>query len=175
MRVTNCLKTLGRRFLPRNIKMSRRVFWVDLVEAARLQSKIGTIDLVLGGEQKGAIATMVIAQDIPGTSRTQTPGYAWPRPWDVLDRNSYARRLFCCFRKVRARPDNYIRGGKSTRKNPPKIKKFIWTSFSEQFPLGSWLVSQGRRQKFARTFRKSSCERGVFFVFRDFGWIFGLY
>ena len=28
-------------------------------------------------------------------------------------------------------------GGKSTRKNPPKIKKFIGTSFSEQFPLGS--------------------------------------
>ena len=58
------------------------------------------------------------------------------------------------------------RGGKSTRN-----KKFIWTSFSEQFPLGSWLVSQGKTQKFARTFRKSSGKRGVFLVFRDFGWV----
>ena len=58
-------------------------------------------------------------------------------------------------------------------KKPPKIKKFIWTSFCEQFPSGSWLASQGRRQKFARTFRKSSRERGVFLVFWDFGWVFG--
>ena len=49
-----------------------------------------------------------------------------------------------------------VTGAKSTRKNPPKIKTFIWTSFSEEFPLGSWLVSQRRRQKFARTVRKSS-------------------
>ena len=44
---------------------------------------------------------------------------------------------------------------------------------SEQFLLGSWLVSQGRRQQFARTSLKSSCKRGVFLVFRDFGWGFG--
>ena len=49
-------------------------------------------------------------------------------------------------------------GGKSTWNNPPQ-KKFTWTSFSEQFSLGSWLVSQGRRQKFAQTFRKSSGKR----------------
>ena len=49
-------------------------------------------------------------------------------------------------------------------KNPPKIKKFIWTSFSEQFLLGSWFVSQGRGQKFARTSRESSRKRGVFLV-----------
>ena len=29
-------------------------------------------------------------------------------------------------------------------------------------------MSQGRRQKFTRTFRKSSCKRGVLLVFRDF-------
>ena len=37
-------------------------------------------------------------------------------------------------------------------------------------------MSQGSRQKFARTFRKSSCKRGAFWgggVFRDFGWAFG--
>ena len=38
----------------------------------------------------------------------------------------------------------------SQEENPPeKINtqniKFIWTSFSEQFPLGSWLLSQGNR------------------------------
>ena len=44
---------------------------------------------------------------------------------------------------------------------PHKKKKFIWTSFSEQFPLGSWLVSQGRRQKFARSSRTNSRKRGV--------------
>ena len=59
----------------------------------------------------------------------------------------------CLFHKRKINP----------RKTPPKIKKFIWTSFSEQFPLVSWLVSQGRRQKFARTFRTFSCKRGVLF------------
>ena len=67
----------------------------------------------------------------------------------------------------------YHRKKKSTRKNPPKLEKFIWTSFSEQFPLGPWSVSRGRWQKFARTFRKSSCKRGVFLVFRDLGWVLG--
>ena len=65
-------------------------------------------------------------------------------------------------------------GGKCTRKNPPQIKKFTWTSFSEQFPFGSCLVLQGRGQNFARTFRKSSGKHGVFcLVFRDFGWVVG--
>ena len=33
---------------------------------------------------------------------------------------------------------------------------------------------RGRRQKFARTSRKSSCKRGVFLVvFRDLGWVLG--
>ena len=51
------------------------------------------------------------------------------------------------------------------KKIHPKIKKFIWTSFfSEQFPLCSWLASQGGRQKFARTFRRSLCKRGVFCI-----------
>ena len=54
-------------------------------------------------------------------------------------------------------------------KNPLKIKKFIWTSLSEQFLSGSWLISQEGRQKFARTFRKSSCKRGVFFGVSGFG------
>ena len=40
-------------------------------------------------------------------------------------------------------------------KNPPQIKKFVWTSFSEQFLLGSGLVSQGSSEKFAGTFWKS--------------------
>ena len=46
-------------------------------------------------------------------------------------------------------------GGISTRQNPPKIESSSeQVFFSEQFPLGSWLVWQGRSQKFARTFRK---------------------
>ena len=57
--------------------------------------------------------------------------------------------------------------------NTPKINKFIWTSVSEQFPLGSWLVSHGRKQKFARIFRKSSCKRAFFLVFWDLEWVFG--
>ena len=64
----------------------------------------------------------------------------------------------------------------SQEENPPEKStqktKFIWTSFSEQFPLGSWLVSQGRRQTFARTFRKSSYKR-FWGVFRDLGWVLG--
>ena len=56
------------------------------------------------------------------------------------------------------------------KKNPPKIRKtFIWSSFSEQFPLGSWLVSQGRRQNFVWIFRTSSCKRAVFL------WYFGIW
>ena len=34
-------------------------------------------------------------------------------------------------------------------------------------------MSQGSRQQFARTFRKSSCQHGVFLTFRDFGWVVG--
>ena len=78
-------------------------------------------------------------------------------------------RFFCLLNNL-----CIVRGRRSTRKHPPKIKKFIRTSFSEQFPLDSWLVSQGSRQKFARTFRKSSHERGVFFgILCDFGRFFG--
>ena len=33
-------------------------------------------------------------------------------------------------------------------------------------------MSQGTRHKFTRTFRKTSCERAVCLVFRDFGWVF---
>ena len=86
---------------------------------------------------------------------------------------SFEFGMWWCQRQRNENQARKFRGGKSTRKNPPKIKKFIWTSFSEQFPLPSWLVSQGGRQKFAQTFRKSSRERGVFWVFRDFGWVFG--
>ena len=88
-----------------------------------------------------------------------------PRPW------GFSRKLRS--EKLWAEFSFPIRGGKSTRKNPPKIKKFTWTSSSEQFWSGSWFVSQGRGQKFARTFRKSSRKRGVFLVFRDFGWVCG--
>ena len=63
----------------------------------------------------------------------------------------------------------YISSQEENHPQPPKIKKFIWTSFSEQFPLGSWLVSWGRRQKFARTFRKSSRKRSVFWYFGILG------
>ena len=42
------------------------------------------------------------------------------------------------------------------RRIHPKYRSSSEQVFSERFPLGSWLVSQGRRQKFARTFRKSS-------------------
>ena len=49
---------------------------------------------------------------------------------------------------------------------------FIWTSFSEQLPLGSWLVSQGRRQTFARTFLKSSCKHSIFWYFGILGGFF---
>ena len=60
------------------------------------------------------------------------------------------------------------------RKNPPEKnhpkKKRIWKSFSEQLLLSTWLASQGSRQKFTRTFRKSSCERGVFFCISGF-WV----
>ena len=34
-------------------------------------------------------------------------------------------------------------------------------------------MSQGRRQTFARTFRKISSKRGVFLVFLDFGLVYG--
>ena len=34
-------------------------------------------------------------------------------------------------------------------------------------------MSQGRRQRFVRNFRKSLRECGVFWVFRDFGWVVG--
>ena len=62
-----------------------------------------------------------------------------------------------CIVSPRGRTGNRnVTRGKSTRKKSTqnKKKKFIWTSFSEQFLLGSWLMSQGRRQKFVRTFRK---------------------
>ena len=68
---------------------------------------------------------------------------------------------------------------KFTRENPlekihPKWRKVRWKSFSEEFPLGSWLVSQGRRQMFARAFRKSSCKHCVFLVyFGIWRWVFG--
>ena len=51
----------------------------------------------------------------------------------------------------------------------PKIKNSSEQNFDEQFPLGSGLASQGRRQKFAQIFRKSSCKRGVFFDNSGFG------
>ena len=76
-------------------------------------------------------------------------------------------------RKTHKQSPPNIQRRKIHPKNPPKIKKFIWTIFFQKFSLGSWLVPQERRQKFARTFRKKSCERGVFLVFRDFGWVFG--
>ena len=41
----------------------------------------------------------------------------------------------------------------------PKIKNIIWTSFSEQFRLGSWLVSQGGAQSSRELFEESSCKR----------------
>ena len=61
---------------------------------------------------------------------------------------------------------------RSEEGNPPKksTQNTKRTSFSEQFPLGSWLVSQGRGQKLARTFRKSSCKRGVFWGISGF-WV----
>ena len=64
-------------------------------------------------------------------------------------------------------------GGKSTRKNPPKIKKFIWTSLSEQFPLGSWPVWQGEGKSSRELFEKVRANAVFFLVFRDFGWVFG--
>ena len=63
----------------------------------------------------------------------------------------------------------WIRRGKSTRKNPPKIKKFIWTCFSEQLPLGSWLVSQEERQKLARTFENVHVNVVYFWYFGIWG------
>ena len=67
-----------------------------------------------------------------------------------------------------------FRGGKSTQKNPPKIKSSFEQVFLNNFRRVPDSRHRGRRQKFARTFRKSSCKRGVFFlVFRDFGWVFG--
>ena len=70
-------------------------------------------------------------------------------------------------------PPNFT-GGKSTRKNRPKIKSSSEQVFSEQLPLGSWLVSQGRRQKFAWSFRKSSRRRAVFCYFVILGGFLGL-
>ena len=52
-----------------------------------------------------------------------------------------------------------IRGGKSTQN-----KKFTWTSFFEQL---------GKKAKFARNFRKSSCKRGVFWYFAILGGFWG--
>ena len=69
----------------------------------------------------------------------------------------------------------FLRGVKSTRTKSTQNKKFIWTSFSARSPLGSWLVSQGRRQKLARTFRKSSCKRVFFWYFGILGAFVGLY
>ena len=52
--------------------------------------------------------------------------------------------------------------GGYTLKNPSKTKKFNWTSLSKQFLQGSWLISQGSRQKFAHTFWTFLSKRGVF-------------
>ena len=56
------------------------------------------------------------------------------------------------------------------KKSNPKIKSSSeQVFFSEQFPFVSSFASQGRGQKFARTFRKSSRERGVFWGISGFG------
>ena len=57
---------------------------------------------------------------------------------------------------------------KSTQNKKVHLNEFIWT-----ISAGFLTRVTGKQGKFARTFRKSSCERGVFLVFRDFGWVSG--
>ena len=52
------------------------------------------------------------------------------------------------------------------------IKKFTRRSVSEQSPLGSWLVSQGRRQSLRKLF-ENVCVNVFVFVFRDGWWVSG--
>ena len=66
---------------------------------------------------------------------------------------------------------SYVRGGNSTRKNPPKIKKKSSEHvFLNNFRRAPDSCHREKKQKFERTFRKSSCKRGVFFGISGF-WV----
>ena len=93
---------------------------------------------------------------LPGLSQGQRPVCPWDKP-GLVPGTIYQRRK--------------IHPKKSTQ-NIKKVhlNKFVWTIFVG-FLSTSWHASQGRRQKFARTLRKSSGKNALsFWVFRDFGW-----
>ena len=56
-------------------------------------------------------------------------------------------------------PTAFFQRRKIHPKNPPKTKKFIWTSFAEQIPLGSWLVSQESRESSRELFENVRVTR----------------
>ena len=64
----------------------------------------------------------------------------------------------------------FFRGGKSIHNSHPKYQCSSEQMFLNKVLLGSWLVSQGSRQKFARTFGKSSRKRGGFLGLSGF-WV----